>query len=54
MYVCGLHVVGALDPALHVDVAHLLPREERVILQHHVIRVPDDTTQLVAVMSREI
>ena len=53
MDIRGLHVVRALDPALDVDVAHLLPREEGVVLQHHVVRVPDDAAQLVASTTRK-
>ncbi len=48
MDVCALDVLLTLDPALDVDVAHLLPGEEGVVLQHHVVRVPDDAAQLVA------
>lgn len=50
MYVSALGVLGTLDPTLDVDVAHLLAGEERIILEHHVVGVPDDDAKLVAVV----
>ena len=48
VYVCALHVILHLDPSLHVDVAHFLAGEERVVLQNHIVSVPNDAAQLVA------
>ena len=31
---------------LHINIAHLLPGEECVILEHNLVRVPDDHPQL--------
>ena len=47
MDVGALHVLLAAHPSLHIDVAHLLACEEGVVLQHHVVRVPDDAAQFV-------
>jgi len=47
MYVGALCVLGAFNPALHVDVAHLLSSEESVIFKYDVVGVPDNNAQLV-------
>ena len=48
MYV-GLHVVDsdALDEALDEDVAGRLSSEEVDVVEDHLVRVPDDASQLV-------
>lgn len=49
MYVGALGVFGTLDPALDVDITHLLTREEGIVFEHNVIRIPNDHSQLIAV-----
>ena len=34
------------DSPLDIDVTHLLPSEECVVLEHHLVSVPDDDPQL--------
>ena len=31
---------------LHINITHLLPGEERVVLEHNLVRIPDDHPQL--------
>lgn len=50
--ISALHVVLTFDPALYIDITHLLPSEEGIIFQHHIIRVPDDASQLIAVTQK--
>ena len=48
MYVCLLLFIQAIDPALDVDITHLLPGDG-LLLQYHILRVPYHNTQLVSV-----
>jgi hypothetical protein len=49
MNVSALHIFWTFDPTFHVDVTHLFTGEKSVIFQHHVISVPNDDSQFIAV-----
>ena len=44
----ALHVILTFEPTFHVDVAHFLAREERIIFQNYIVRVPNDAAKLIA------
>ena len=48
MDVRGLHVLLSLEPALDVNIAHFFSCEEGIVLQDHIVGVPDDHAQFVA------
>ena len=48
MYISALCILRTFDPALDIDVTHLLAGEERVVFQYYVVSVPDDHSQLIA------
>ena len=47
MNVRALHILLSSHPALHVDVAHLLTGEKRIVLQYHIVCIPYDAAQLI-------
>ena len=51
MDIGGLVILAhALQIAFDEDVGTGLARQEVLVLQHHVVRVPDDATQLVSII----
>ena len=44
MYVCGLHIILALDPAFDVNIWHFFTRKESIIFQDNIIRIPNDAS----------
>ena len=46
MNVSCLTIFGAFEPSFDIDVAHLLPAEEGVVFENHLVCVPDDDAQL--------